>query len=375
MNVTPEMKLVAGAVAIFLTGILVGRLTSSSATPLIQTAGKAAAPVPLGEAELSRASAGSGVLDNAVTRFATCLANPTEIERHAEWMLLLQDLTPENAPAVRQLFRDMASHGRTFSAEWDAFWKRWGVIDGPGAANYALTQDLREYWARDTVGKALFGWAGRQPDAAGQWLEQHRASPAFRSAQGGYVAGVALLDYKRGTRYALEEIPAEQQIMQFAMAVATEGALQQGGLRGMLEWFDQLPDDELHRAHKQAALPHVVGRLQQAGNDRAMEWLREKAATPWRSDPSIEELSSAVARDEPQRALDWLSTLPPTADGHFSGVERAIGEWVHQDRAALEKYLPQLQPPEFREHAQAAYQKFVTKLSPEQLKAAVESAR
>jgi hypothetical protein len=60
---------------------------------------------------------------------------------------------------------------------------------------YITSEDADQPWVQDIAGKTFFGWGGKDPEAARQWLAEHQDSALFDSAFGGYIAGVALTDF------------------------------------------------------------------------------------------------------------------------------------------------------------------------------------
>ncbi|HEX2746402.1 MAG TPA: hypothetical protein VHM91_00275, partial [Verrucomicrobiales bacterium] len=61
------------------------------------------------------------------------LEDNSEFRRKARWGYFLDAMRPEDAPAVRGILREMERQGRTFVDERDAFWARWGELDGKAA--------------------------------------------------------------------------------------------------------------------------------------------------------------------------------------------------------------------------------------------------
>lgn len=292
-----------------------------------------------------------------IREFASCLLSNNEGERRSKWMALIREMTPDDCLTIREMFKKMDRQGRTYPFEWEAFWKRWGEIDGTGALAYIEMQDQTQGWVSDIAGKTFFGWAAKDPMKSRDWLARNQDSPLFNSAFSGYISGLALDDVRAGTAYALSAVPPGNELLSFSMGVLVEGAAQQGGLRGVTEWFDQLPDDVEHFEHKRIAADHVMRHMMQAGPDRAMDWLSDKAGSPWRNDDKIGQVADWVANGDPAAAMNWLVTLPASpVSGSYPGMTRVMNKWMTTDPVAFEAWLKSPKTESVQAQAVAAYQ-------------------
>jgi hypothetical protein len=129
-----------------------------------------------------------------VNRFWSCLTIPDETERQQAWLAMLGKLSKEDAVAVRELFLKMDRQGRRFTPEWEAFWPRWGMVDGAGALDY-LKDHESESWRPFAAEKIMRGWGQTNPAAAIEWLSAHRDSPMYARALRGFVDGYGKLDW------------------------------------------------------------------------------------------------------------------------------------------------------------------------------------
>lgn len=361
------LALLFGSTLIFAAGVATGYylkgkstvgIVRSQAAASLDVAKDAESDSPTGSDSAAIKDLSRSESERRIGRFADCLKSTSEDVRRMEWLILLQNLQPSDCLTIREMFRSMDRQGRAFPFEWDAFWKRWGTVDGAGALEYIKSEDPRQEWVRDIAGKTLFGLGSKDPDAAKKWLAEHQDSPLFNSAFTGYIAGVALTDFRKGTAYALEAIPAGHELLNHSMGCLAEGAAQQAGLTGVLEWFDQLPDDAEHSSHKATAISHVTRHLMQAGQAPAMEWLASKAGTKWRSDEKIGQVADWVAGSDPAKAMEWLTGLPPSpATGSYPGMTRVINRWAGSDPAAFETWLRSPKDKTIQDQAVAAYEK------------------
>jgi hypothetical protein len=136
------------------------------------------------------------------------------------------------------------------------------------------------------------------------------------------------------------------------MEVLVEQALQQRHIDGMLEWWRGLPDDRAAVGARGAAVEHIVRRLDE---ERAQNWLREVASTPYRPDQQIGEFAARLAQNDPAYAIAWVASLQPSPNtGHYTGIGRVIRAWEQHDAAGLNQWLARLPPSSFRDQVLAA---------------------
>ncbi len=298
-------------------------------------------------------SAKAGDLAGLPQRFWTVLTIADERERHAAWLEMLAQLTPADATAVRDLFRKMEKQGRQFPFEWTAFWPRWGEVDGGGALEFLKSNEWPSY--RPTAAEMILrGWAKTNPAAARAWLDANRESPWYDGALRGYLDGLARGDLDHATN----EVAAlgQGRPLTRLMEVLTEQALRQRQLGGMVSWWESLPDDPKDGSARREAIGHVYWRLQSADPERAAQWLGALARGPYRSEQHIGEFAGKLAEKDPAAAVEWVANLPPNpADGHYTGISRAITALAQQDVGALESWLNKLPASPLRDQAAAAY--------------------
>jgi hypothetical protein len=291
--------------------------------------------------------------DTPAEKFWTTLTIGDDRERQAAWFTMLSSLTATNAPEIRELFRKMDAHGRWFVPEWDAFWSRWGEVDGPAALEEVKATGSADY--QPTLAeKILKGWATKDPQGAKGWLAANTSSPWYDGALRGYLAGLSRIDLDRATQDALTL--ARGRSVDGLSETLTEQALKQRQLSGMLEWWKSLPEDTSDVSLRRQAIGDVYQRLQVANDPRAGEWLAELAGTPFRPNDEIGRHAAKIASTDPLGAVAWVASLPPSpSDGHYTGIGRTIKALAGNDPAAVETWLAKLPPSALRDQALAAY--------------------
>jgi hypothetical protein len=358
-----RVLIVLGTIGGFAAGIGIALYLTGSPLPAAGPVGPASASSPGNSAPADPAAASSSGSDAAagptltgpelVQKFWDCLTMPDEADRQRSWLGMLNKLTKEDAAEVRALFKKMDRQGRWFVPEWDAFWPRWGVLDG-AAAIASVEKNEGEEWKPYFADKILRGWAQGDPEAALQWLRDHRESPMYGNGVRSYVDGLAKRDLDRATQFVLGEKAEDTagHLGSFMTSLA-ERALQQRMVGGMTTWFSALPESPA----KTAAVDAVAFRLTRADPVRAMEWVGDQATQAWRSDKAISDLAEKVAQGNPQGALDWATKLPPSpASGRYNGLSKSVQALAAKDSAAVETWLadPKLDPA-IRDQATIAY--------------------
>ena len=294
---------------------------------------------------------------DVLEKFWTTLTIGDDRERQAAWFALLSNLNSGNAAEVRELFRKMDAQGRWFVPEWDAFWLRWGEVDGRAALEQVPTTGNAEYQPM-LAEKILKGWAAKDPAGARNWLTANPSSPLYLGALKGYLTGLARTDLDRATQDALA-LGKDHEIDGIS-EVLTEQALKQRQLAGMLDWWRSLPEDTGESSLRRQAIGDIYQRLQAANDPRTGDWLTELAGTPFRPENEIGEHAAKIAATDPAAAISWVASLPPSADeGHYTGIGRTVRALAAKDPVAVENWLGKLPASPFRDQAYVAYATFL----------------
>ncbi len=290
----------------------------------------------------------------AVARFWTTLTMPDEHARFAAWIAQLQEMNAANALEVRGLFLKMDKQGRWFIPEWDAFWPRWGEVDGPAALKNLDETIGMEGYRPSVAEKILRGWSKTNPAAARAWVEANASSPLFDGALRGYLDGLGRTNLEKATQDALSL--GKGRLLTGAMEVLAEQALQQRQMGGLLDWWRSLPEDPSADGARYAATSAIYTRMQRGDDSRTQQWLTELAATPYRNDGVIQQFVTKLGEKDPAAAVQWAAQLAPTpGDGRFVGIGTAVPGLAQRDPRALESWLNQLPPSSLRDQAVAAY--------------------
>ena len=332
---------------------------ASSATPRDP---RAAAEPPLSREDL-------------INRLAQCFAITSADERRLEFLRLLKQMSAADALAVLDLLKHEAKQGVCSASDWQAFWRRWGAVDGPAAVEYHLGLPDSPWNGLD-IWRTMLGWSQSNPGAAAAWLQTHPEARHFDNAFLGYIEGYASTDLRGATQMALNSISAGDPLMRRATEQLAEQALRQGKLAGLEAWFDQLPADTTPGSARHTAEDHVWWRMQVADFDTGVEWVRKHAGDPWRSDHIIGEVADRLSGSDPTSALAWLESVQASpADGSYPGLDKVVAQWAGKDAAALETWLNQPNGGALQHQAIEQYAARLAETNPEAAKAWQQRAK
>jgi hypothetical protein len=352
-------------IAVFVSGIGAGYAwrgaqPEPAATPSRSANTRAAVEKPLTPpAAVSSSAANSpGASNPYISRMAEVMLIGADFRREREFFKLLDDLKPGDAIAVRKLLARTLDQGVLYESLWDAFWTRWGEIDGAGAMEYILTTQDHSAVPKD-IRRVMRGWGATDPVAAAEWTESHQ-DKHIRDELVGLTDGFASMDLAGATAMALQAAPPGDANLGSLMETLSEQAVRQGRVTGLKAWFDQLPEGDTNGARGKA-IGHVYWRLYSADLDTAKDWVREQASKPWRSDKIVGEMAGKIADKDPKAAAEWLESVPPSPQsGVYPGLDTVLGHLISKDRAAAEKWLNDLADGQFKTQAAAAFTKATT---------------
>lgn len=252
------------------TGAL-ARAAHRSQPPGVRTPSKSAHPLAAsGESWLDAASADltavraamqPGVVNQVLLdKLQEVLNIPDKFQRAATWQGLMNEMRPEDALAVRDIFSGLNEEGRRSAQEFQSFLHQWGRIDGATAA--------------PTLGEALFedgkllgvmvGWGERDPHAALTWLKsQHAEFSGCNLVLSGVLEGMAATDPGAAETMLMENAnnPEFKNILGRLAGIRVE----QGGLAAALNWFSQLAATPGPDSFKEASLTTLMQLAEKSG--------------------------------------------------------------------------------------------------------------
>jgi hypothetical protein len=297
-----------------------------------------------GGSSASRAEAGEQLDFNAtgiVGLFYESLREPSEDARRRRFLELLEEMRPEDALAIRELFARLSEKGQKYPFEWAAFWRRWGAIDPEGALRYAESEP--RHAGDDRLFERLFrGWASADAEGAKTWLQNHGGHPRFEPAFLGFLDGYANENLEKATRLTLDSLTPDDPLLGRSLAQLAEHAFKTRYADGLQAWFrDFVPAERSFADARKEAVEKAYKMLLGVNVDTAVRWVAEQSrdASIPRNFGVLDDAAARLARQNAPAALDLVLSLPPNAAGKTIGLGPVVKEYARQNPAGLEAWL------------------------------------
>ena len=266
-------------------------------------------------------------------------SDPNPLKRELAFARLLEGLTAENAPEIREQMRG----GRANGDQWRLFQYAWGSVDGPGAI--ASAQDIeRKEWREGAISQALSGWASAEPLDAIAWLGDMDEGERGR-LQNDLVSGLADSNLDIASDYVLGLVKAGDRRAPDLMGTVASEQVRKGGPSAAASWAQRLPDGEA----KGSALDRVANAYVARDPAAAAAWAEQFASADYGA-RVIEEVGDEWAERDPAAAVSWLESLDDST-GKREGFESALGEWVRKDPMKASQYLVDMPESELKDSA------------------------
>ncbi len=270
------------------------------------------------------------------------LQMPSPAQRQLAFVQLLASVQDENGlRLLLDAFETLRKQGKRNGAEWSAFWSEMVARDPALAVRLYQTSERGRDWQASVASLLAFEWAARDPGAAITWLasDTRLEAKALDAATLSLLSGYALRDSHAATNYALKVIAQNDPLFGDMAFILSSAALQSGGKEGLFAWFDALPDEAL----KHRLFPSVSNRLERLSLEERAAWLSSQSTNTWRNDLAYRDFAGAWAEQDPQAALEWVFTLPPSPrDGGITGLGYAVFPWLEKDFNGFTSYFHSL---------------------------------
>lgn len=277
-----------------------------------------------------------------VTALVDILGDSFGSRRMRRFTEMLEAMRPEDAEAVREIFRQQDTLGRYHEQEFVAFWDRWGQIDGAGALAYIQEKDARQGASKAVdVFKA---WSARDPHTAAQTALSLEKGELRDRALKGVAHGWTETDLAAATKFILGHMPVEElpQLggdMVWSIAYSASAAEAR-------QWFAGLGEIPLgFRQHATEALVELSGRDSPAAVLEAAQVTIDNTSALEGSWPSVvlDKLSQMNAHTEYLQSLELLAERSVSVDqSEFfrrdPSLATAASEWLraHPDSPAFD---------------------------------------
>jgi hypothetical protein len=289
---------------------------------------------------------------------AAAMQETDPVKSVLNFALLLNELTPENAPAILQAINENSGSresGRFLSLLAHA----WGSKDGNAAL--AAMEGLQRRDGENAKATAMAAWAANDPDAAMRWLNERNAAkdpnadPRQDSALArGLVVGLARRDADGALKYLMTLSKGQQS--DYVGAIVEQKM--KDGLAAGAEWAENLPTEQMRVTGMEiAGESYLRGDL-----DGAVKWAEKIASRP-DAHEAVADVADALTRRNPQEAVAWVASLPPGPSQNHA-FEDVFDEWTPRDPLAASQSLTNMPPGPGRDAAIEAFSSNISRENP-----------
>lgn len=364
MKIDPPLKRFLAVAAASMLGLFLWKLSRSpnpdeaapppksiSAKPTVPK-GQPAAPPRVGLSPEPVAVKSPKSMADAAYR-ACVITN--QARREEALLALVEEMTAANAAAfLEELMRGNRTPDKPGQSVWNAFWRKWGSVDGKACLNELISRGQKNRIGSDAV-LAMEGWAAADPQGAKEWLKTEQAElPIWNAAWATYQIQTHGNDLVAATPEILKLADSPAKMDAVARQLADAAQLQKGA-EGLLEWFAAVPEDA-----RKGAVNHFIYRLISSDPQAAVNFLTQNAQAPWRDDRHVGKLVAEISKQDPAGTAAWATSLHPSpADTpqDQTPVFVAARRWAEKDPVAAKAWLDANSQSPWAENARAGYEK------------------
>ncbi|HWB06614.1 MAG TPA: hypothetical protein VG796_26555 [Verrucomicrobiales bacterium] len=254
---------------------------------------------------------------NATNVMFRVLESADPVNRMAAVGLLLESMTPSNAPGIYQAFRDITTKtGRRHDMEWTLMLKRYGEVMGKECFKQLLPEP-------QNLALAIEGWASVDPEGVLTAIkEAHITDTRYDNA---WLVGVCRKDPEKALTLALSgEYPVLDGTALINQAIHTSG------LNGA--------NEALQRALDAASVDATSPALQNVFNafaetmfhknwtdgtpDSMLKWLEEQKGEPYLTPQIVDKgARNALMQGDAGATIAWLKRMNEGNEGEITGAK------------------------------------------------------
>ncbi|NBV84774.1 MAG: hypothetical protein EBS01_00570 [Verrucomicrobia bacterium] len=224
--------------------------------------------------------------------------------------------------------------------------RRWAEIDPAGAAKALAEKKI------SSLSEAFCeAWAKSDPAGALQWFAGLENGDQKNLARTSILNRIATVDPSRALDYANQMPAGEDQKQLLSRALAAIGKKDPGAAFAAAQ---TLPEGDIRKTGLDAVLTQIAS----TNVSEAQRLLSELPPNSVSSAPAV--ITSRLARDNPQNALDFAATLAEGA-GRDAASGALAREWAGRDVEAAAKWLDSIPKGATRDSAVAS---FATRTAP-----------
>lgn len=252
---------------------------------------------------------------------------------------LMEELTPENAPAVHALLRENVG-GFDGMRYMSLLAYAWGTKD-PEAAMKAFAEERGAgRWTQNAV---LSGWASADPEKAAAWLASYEGADKDRFTQA-LVNGLAKNNPEEALKYAATIQNDGERAR--SMEIIAQEIMRVQGVEEASRWLSNLVSTSNGDASTlRGALNAVANQLLRNDPAKAAALIQQYSNQPWAGQAATR-VAVELSRNGIDNALHFLSSLGPqaSADAYREVVRRWMDLDNGQGSLAASQHVSQMPP-------------------------------
>jgi hypothetical protein len=280
--------------------------------------------------------------------------------RTLHFSLLLQNLRPEDASSLHEMF--LASHreGRPLE-EYRDFAVRWGVVDGKGAMEYyKSTPDSKiQPWDVETI---MSGWGQTAPLEAMRWVATNPDVSNAAAPANGVLQGWSHAEPEAATAWLLANSTSPATTAQ-GLSDILQRQLFGKGVRHAGKWLASLPDDDATNLASRQSWRAVQDRLDRLSNEEAGELWKSVGQKSWMGWNEFEAFSRNMAKANEGSDAGFLALA---GNGDPAGISNKFESWAASEPERTSTWLtrhPEASP--FRTAAIHGMVRYLERTDPE----------
>ncbi|MBC7854013.1 MAG: hypothetical protein IAF94_11295 [Pirellulaceae bacterium] len=253
-----------------------------------------------------------------------------------DYLSLLQDLTPEDAPKMIAMFQELGHLGFP-TPEYDRlFWQRWAEIDGAAASAMMFDRDKR-FKETNLSNLAISTWAKNDPDAATAWLFSQEDIPLREGMTKGLIEGMAEHDPAAAMRFLDYTDLSTEQLAHGYAQVAKQYHIQEG-LDAVGQWYGEMAADDPNLELVINAATQIYARAPIA---EALAWADSLDGSSAAGSRTRDQLYARIASGRPDNLLVYLGKEPGASALNGVGplAQQAVARWTQTNPGAMANWL------------------------------------
>lgn len=263
------------------------------------------------------------------------MRDPNSRRGMRNFLVMLDGLTPENAPVIREMFASLPEKPVPGWSQFHSFFfRRWGEIEGEHAVRATMDPLPGE---SNALGSVIHGWGQTDLNAALRFADGLPiGSDERRGANWALMNILAEADLDRAADFVLGQPDAEQNEETLNLLIRKAEAKQRPEL--FINWFERVQDGP----HKGTLALKSIEFLRTKSIDEAVEFVTNAGDASWRNWDMYWPVAADYAKKDPKAALDWVLNLPKFPNESAPpGLAAVVEHWHAQQPVEAKEWLMQ----------------------------------